>query len=74
MVGMNDRDKLLLVAGEYSKKKKVFTSAMLSSYILTQQIKFRKAMNSKRIGKILGESDKYDKIKKDNIWYFRVIK
>ena len=71
---MNDRDKLLMIAGRYAKKRKIFTSAMLSSYIVGRKIKFRKAMNSKRIGKMLSESGKYDKVKKDSIWYFKVMK
>ena len=72
---LSDRDKLIKITLEYAKvKNSIFTSEMIFDYILNQNIKFKKAMSTRRIGRTLStEKDvfmKMDKVR--NHQYFKV--
>ena len=73
MTRMSDEDKLLMLAKKYFTKHGEFTSAMLFHYVLRQKTKFRRDMTTRRIGRILTASKKYEKVRKKCMTYYTAV-
>ena len=68
---ITDNDKLIRIALEYASIKRVFTCRMLFEHILRNDIKFKKSMDTRRIGYNLSSSPLFKKLyKKKNVQYY----
>ena len=68
----NDTEKLLKFAKEYGVHIDMFTSQMLWGYINSKNVKFKKDMNSKKIGHILSRHPDFKVIKSTYRNYYKL--
>lgn len=73
---VKDEDKLLMLAKVYSiSRNEIFSAEMLFDFLLNNETKFRKDMNTKRIGHILSNSNLFKKNKRvSNVTYYELKK